>query len=77
MLAVPANPGVRGRRKIGEKGSCPFDSKAAENLVYTQFDGMLEIYSEMRPIPDILAGNQLGPRLSTQIQERNGRALLF
>jgi hypothetical protein len=41
MLAVPANPGVRGRRKTGEKGACPFDSKAAENLVYTQFDGML------------------------------------
>jgi hypothetical protein len=59
------------------KGGCPFDSKTDENPVYTQFDGTLRIYSEMRPIPDILAGNQLGPRLSTQIQERNGRALLF
>jgi hypothetical protein len=51
------------------KGGCPFDSKTDENPVYTQFDGTLRIYSEMRPIPDILAGDELGSHLSTQIQE--------
>jgi hypothetical protein len=68
---LPANLALEGRRKkIDKKGSNPFDSKAdTKNPSIHSSTGRSGTYSEMRPVPDILARNQLGSGLSVQIQE--------